>query len=76
MFDGMSQLQPTTTGPGMILTAHVESDVGLNLLSGFFELTFVGKNQPRHNQGLGAGPAFDQPAVHQQLIEADLGDNA
>ena len=74
MRDGMGQLQTTARDPGMILSPHFKRQIIGDLLPGFFKFTFLGKDQSCHDQGLGSGPAFNKPTVHQKLIEAYLGD--
>jgi hypothetical protein len=61
-------------GPGAAgeLQSAQNADLGirLNQFAGLFDLLFVNKNLPRHQQGLGFMAAFGKAAFHEQLIDA------
>jgi hypothetical protein len=57
----------------VIAAFYVEHGVFGELLSRFVDLAIAGEDEPRHDQRLRAGAAFNEPAVDEHLIGALLG---
>ena len=53
----------------MVLTAQFERCVLGNLPARLVEARFAGKYQPGHHERLRSGPAFDEAALDEELIE-------
>src|SRR6185295_8044485 len=68
----MGELYSAARDPGVVASSDLDRTSGLNLLAGLGDLLFTAEHQPGKDQRLGAGAAFSQPAIDQQLIDADL----
>ena len=65
----MRQLDTAPGYPGMVRSLDVQRYVIGDLKAGLVQAPGLGCNQAGHNQRLGAGACFRQPAFDEQLIE-------
>src|SRR5690606_11976145 len=72
MLQAMGQLDAAAADPGMRLAAHFKLRIGADRMARLVEALLARKHQAGHDGGLGLGPAFRQPALHQRLIEPHL----
>ena len=66
------ELDAAARHPGMVTPLHLQRRIRGQRVAGLGDLAVTGKHQAGHHQRLRAGTAFNQPAFHQQLIDARL----
>ena len=72
MVKAMGQLHAAARNPGMVRPADIQIQVVGDLVARFVETSFTGKHLAGDDQGLGAGAAVRQAALHEKLVESDF----
>ena len=71
MVERVRQLDPSAADPGVVAPAHLERGIGRQLEPRLVEPPIARPHRARHHQRGRPAAAFGQPAIVQQLVEAD-----
>ena len=72
MVEAVGELEPASGDVGRACAAHLERQVGGDALPGLVQPPLAGEDLPGQDQRLRLGAALGQPALDEQLIEAEL----
>ena len=66
----MGELQPAARDPGVVLAFQGEGRGLGQKIAGLGDAAGLMEGLARHDDGLGAGEALDQPAIDEELVRA------